>query len=341
MWMTSENLAAGIFDTLRMDYHDETVFGSFEAPLESFDEYSHEFIDEQFSKTSIDRWRFGDLSNGRRYMLEVPQVPVLVSPAESPLITQADFEYRIVRVDYDRPVLTWNEFPEGTTFDTTEFIQIAPAYAEVAQPGELPQARAFTDPASGVTIATSFHWPPDPGAAAGYTAPLVRWIETRIENLTTEPIVMTDWWAQSYRPQHHNFSEHFLFEPRLDPGVPAGTIAELDDLGIQLIFFFTGPPVGGPGSALNYHAACQPYIRGDTNTDGTVDVVDALYLLFYLFGGGLELVIADAADIDGNGSTDIGDAVFLLSFLYLNGTPPPEPFPSHGCPTFDVLDTGD
>ena len=86
-----------------------------------------------------------------------------------------------------------------------------------------------------VDIQTTFYWPNDPPAAAGYTAPLVRFVETRINGLTTQPIVLTNYYSQTYRPGHHNFTEEFIFEPRLEPGLPASTFAELEAANIQFL----------------------------------------------------------------------------------------------------------
>jgi hypothetical protein len=61
-----------------------------------------------------------------------------------------------------------------------------------------------------------------------------------IWGLTSTPITLTHEWAQTYRPEHHNFSEHFLFEPALDPGVTAQQRAELTAAGIRAIHAYDG-----------------------------------------------------------------------------------------------------
>jgi len=97
------------------------------------------------------------------------------------------------------------------------------------------QNRTFDGP-SDVSIETSFYWPPYPkGPTAGYTAPLARWVQTRIEGYTSEPIVLTGYYSQTYRPEHHNFSEHFVFEPQLGPGLSPALLAELREKDIRLV----------------------------------------------------------------------------------------------------------
>ncbi len=80
--------------------------------------------------------------------------------------------------------------------------------------------------------------------------------------------------------------------------------------------------------------------RGDSNTDGRVDVSDAVGTLGTLFLGGDALVCEDAADADDSGALDITDAVFTLGFLFLGGRAPGDPGPvtCGADPTGDGLD---
>jgi hypothetical protein len=75
--------------------------------------------------------------------------------------------------------------------------------------------------AAASTSKTSFYWPENPQVSAGYTAPLVDWGETRISGLSSQPIVLHGYYSQTYRPEHHNFGESFIFEPLLEEGMPA------------------------------------------------------------------------------------------------------------------------
>lgn len=79
------------------------------------------------------------------------------------------------------------------------------------------------------------------------------------------------------------------------------------------------------GSFLTSVAAIPPFpLRGDTNTSGTRDLSDAIYLLNYLFSGGPAPECGPAANINGQGAKpDLSDAIFLLNYLFSGGTPPP------------------
>lgn len=74
--------------------------------------------------------------------------------------------------------------------------------------------------------------------------------------------------------------------------------------------------------------ACQgvPFVRGDVNQDGSVDIADVIYSLGYLFGG-LTLSCHDAADTNDDGTVDIADPISLLGFLFNGDAPPGPPYP--------------
>jgi hypothetical protein len=68
--------------------------------------------------------------------------------------------------------------------------------------------------------------------------------------------------------------------------------------------------------------------RGDANGDGSVDVSDPVFILFWEFAGGEAPGCLDAADTDANGQHEITDAVVVLDYLFLAGPEPPAPGPT-------------
>lgn len=81
------------------------------------------------------------------------------------------------------------------------------------------------------------------------------------------------------------------------------------------------------------------FLRGDSNTDGTVDISDAINTLGYLFTGNGKVTCADAADANDSGTIDISDPIFTLGFLFLGTRESlPAPSPTAGMdPTPDGL----
>ena len=81
-----------------------------------------------------------------------------------------------------------------------------------------------------------------------------------------------------------------------------------------------------------------PFVRGDANGDGSIDITDAIFTLGFLFLGGGAPPCEDAADADDRGTLEITDAVYLLNFLFSGGPEPPPPHAVEGeDPTEDAL----
>jgi hypothetical protein len=90
-----------------------------------------------------------------------------------------------------------------------------------------------------------------------------------------------------------------------------------------------------PSDGMTYYLDVEPceagtggaFRRGDTNTDGVVNLTDAVALLGHLFLGALAPECPDAADADDSGRLDLADAVYSLNGLFLGGPQPPAPGP--------------
>ncbi|MEM7168475.1 MAG: IPT/TIG domain-containing protein [Planctomycetota bacterium] len=127
-------------------------------------------------------------------------------------------------------------------------------------------------------------------------------------------------------------------------GVLQTNVTIVDD---NTLTFFTEPAtVLGPVDLTieNIIAVTEPngytygFIRGDSNSDITLDVADSVYTLVYLFQSGPPPVCFDAADTNDDGFVNIGDPVYGLTFLFSSGPPPPPPFDPQGDdPTPDTL----
>ena len=90
------------------------------------------------------------------------------------------------------------------------------------------------------------------------------------------------------------------------------------------------------------------FVRGDVNSDGLVNVADAVYLIKYLFLGGPAPSCEKTADVNDNSTLehdwagcrdmpeclrariDVSDVVYLLCYCFLEGPLLPPPFPACG-----------
>ena len=73
-----------------------------------------------------------------------------------------------------------------------------------------------------------------------------------------------------------------------------------------------------------------PFIRGDTNRDGAVELTDAIVILNHLFRGEAVTTCLVALDVDDSDLIDLTDAIYLLRHLFQGGDPVPAPFPEPG-----------
>jgi hypothetical protein len=62
--------------------------------------------------------------------------------------------------------------------------------------------------------------------------------------------------------------------------------------------------------------------RGEVTGDGLIDLGDLLFLISYLYKGGLAPCPVEAGDVNCDGIIDLGDILYLISYLYKGGPPP-------------------
>ncbi len=63
-------------------------------------------------------------------------------------------------------------------------------------------------------------------------------------------------------------------------------------------------------------------VWGDASGDSLVDLGDVLYLVSYLYKGGLPPCVPETGDPNGDCFIDLGDVLYLLSYLYKGGVAP-------------------
>jgi hypothetical protein len=73
-----------------------------------------------------------------------------------------------------------------------------------------------------------------------------------------------------------------------------------------------------------------PFLRGDANGDGGLDLSDAIATLGCLFLGSACPECLDAADSNDDGEVDLSDAILTLGCLFLGSACPKPPFGACG-----------
>ncbi|HYD48707.1 MAG TPA: hypothetical protein VEB21_10185, partial [Terriglobales bacterium] len=188
-------------------------------------------------------WQVGE-GAARRTMKLSTEVPTAIGPNNLPivfpsdlgLLLDAEYSSAVPYRDFDGVVRTRSEeqvrlvvCPDGEPLTAKHLLQERSAAQE------------------GLSVDIGFYWPPVPtGAVAGYTAPLNRWAGTTISGIGAEAVELTGYFSQTYRPEHHNFSEGFVFDPHLEEGIDAAILAAWDAADIQALVL---PPGFDEGAA--------------------------------------------------------------------------------------------
>jgi len=90
-------------------------------------------------------------------------------------------------------------------------------------------------------------------------------------------------------------------------------------IGIDVVAHF------GEGAAWFQLQCAEPYVVGDTNASGFIDIDDIVYLIDYIFTGGPYPQPETAAgDANGSGYVDIDDIIYLVDYIFTGGPPPVE-----------------
>jgi len=198
---------------------------------------------------AVESWHMDDPHAPRAYRLVTTDIPTQVSRGQNPLFMLTDlgtygytpYKCLTLDVDYTQAVASWDHYhwSNGAGDDALTTTQNSRVYL---WPRTAPRDKDVfahrTLTSGGITIITSFYFPPPPAGLTSWvnaTAPLKHWDRTIIEGLTSEPIVLQGYFSQTYRPEHHNLQENFLFEPRLEPGLSPDTLAELNAMDVRFI----------------------------------------------------------------------------------------------------------
>ncbi len=81
-----------------------------------------------------------------------------------------------------------------------------------------------------------------------------------------------------------------------------------------------------------------PFVRGDANHDGAVNIADAIFVLQHLFANGPPILCQDAADANDDEAVNIADGIYILQNLFASGPPLPPPRQCGVDPEGDALD---
>lgn len=190
-------------------------------------------------------WQFEDNQLTRTYRLEMDFPYPVATPRNT--INLSDPQYELT-CTYSRPqpsFVTWPEIKIETVKTDEAFLY---ELADEAQPDWFNRVARVTR--KGIRVESSYLLgiPNYQGSPAFIfkTPVLDEWSATTISGIADEPVTLTGRFSQTYAPGHHNFWEYFLFDPLLEPGLPAAVLSALEENNIHYIFMMAGPEVRDP-----------------------------------------------------------------------------------------------
>lgn len=233
--LTETNLTRSIFARVEGEYLSENRLKHLTGAPEALPDASHALEND----TVIDRWIETEEGTSRKFELRA-EVRRSVTPPQGPVFTLPDFRIGLnVQYATPQPVLRFDFDSGGLKQDSVTNHAVALEPRRVRTSTDPLQKR--TASAGGISIETEFYWSiPSGFGIIQKTQPLAEWKETRIQGLTSEPIVLHGELSQTYRPGHHNFTEEFVFEPALEQGVTEKQIQELEAANVKFIYVQTG-----------------------------------------------------------------------------------------------------
>ncbi len=109
-------------------------------------------------------------------------------------------------------------------------------------------------------------------------------------------------------------------------GGAVGTITGSPSFNAQYFFtiavFDSQDPIKSDTVSLSVTVTSPPYICGDANSTGSVNISDAVFLIAYIFSGGPAPNPLISGDADCSGSVNISDAVYLINHIFGGGPAP-------------------
>jgi hypothetical protein len=224
--LTAAQLNERLYEHARVEYLGTDALAELEGAPASFPAAAHDANDGLVT----DAWT----TAGARWSLSTTLQP-LVARNVCPVILPEDWSFGL-SAQWDTPV-PYLDFLEGPLTRTEDSITLWASCPDTAklEAGSMRVERSFTD-SNGLVVETAYWYPPPPrGPTAGYTAPIVKWEQTTLTGLASQPIVLQGYYSQTHRPSHHNFGGDYIFDPRLEPGISEAVLQELAEANIAYI----------------------------------------------------------------------------------------------------------
>jgi hypothetical protein len=252
MWLTTSNLASTFLTHVTVEHLRSNRIETLSVPVQSLTNFSYSVSHSGDQSITTNSWRISTVDGPATIELEVSFSRAPMLPTESGILV--GIRRASLTATYDQPV--FSPGPD-TNWRTTERIVLRPARDPYAIPTDqrFEHAATFNEGGTNVTVSV--------GGLYGVDSDnpwLLNTLETRIEGLTSEPIVLTNYYSQTVETYHNGAAHGYLFEPRLEPGISPTVLRELEALNIRWISFRSSDSFAGPGFGLGgFDGSFRPF----------------------------------------------------------------------------------
>jgi hypothetical protein len=238
--LNESNLTRCLYPQARLEIRQDQQVQVLSGAPSSWPEAQHRAtLDTSVGWVVSDRWVIGQGSN--RYHLELVSTVPLSQSAQAPFLSSPEIRKKLL-VNYAIPQPVYSSYQNQTLFVTNEEVALIQAPAPDTLQPEQPLV-VTNNPGlkfeCTFMISTNQTGPTideDKSLWGYYVASLSPWAHATITGLLPTPIILTNYYAVSSMPGHKRLQNFCLFEPRLDPGVPADQLLLLATRDIRLIY---------------------------------------------------------------------------------------------------------
>lgn len=249
--LAESNLLERLYTEAAFEYRVGTNLLTLSGALHSWPNATHTVTnDPRRGLVVVDGWTAGDGPDQRRFEL----TSVIPLGGSSLFLRQAEIR-KWLTVTYSHSVPVLDGRGQETAVSREQIQLIARPDRASLQPSE---TVAF-ELTNGISLTLSFlnstnaSGPPlgiDKNFWGTYPAALSPWTHCRISGLISEPIELRGYYSQSSRPGHKFRYAWHVFEPRLEPGLPASQLRQLQEADIELIYISREAWPGGEVTAM-------------------------------------------------------------------------------------------
>lgn len=235
-WLNEAGLASSFFTRTDWQHTLEGPLSATAGRVASWDSAWHETaLDDRQRPCSRDHWSINTAMGWIDFCLEVV-LPRATQIDSCPVFCLSDLEVSL-RADYSLPQMIFDSWKQEVAHTARDSVRLEPVPpADPALPSF--QTASFTA-YNALHFTIDYVYKPQewPGGMTGFTPTLWRFGSTTMSGiLTGSTLLLQSYWSQTCQTFHKPYWGDFLFEPGLEPDLPAAARLELEQRNTRLIY---------------------------------------------------------------------------------------------------------